>query len=203
MSHEIRTPLNAIVGLTHLLQRTEPAPEQAGRLSRIDTAARHLLSILNDILDLSKIEAGRMELEQTDFPLSAVLDHVRSLLADQARSKGITLAVASDDVPLWLRGDPTRLRQALLNYAGNALKFTERGAITLRAQLIEQAGDQLLVRFAVEDSGIGIAPEQLSSLFEAFAQADASTTRRHGGTGLGLAPRARPGWAAPSGSPPG
>ena len=187
MSHEIRTPMNAIVGLTHLMLRADPTPRQAGRLAKMDAASRHLLSIINDILDLSKIEAGRMELEQTDFPLGAILDHVHSLLAEQARAKGLTIEVDGDSVPLWLRGDPTRLRQALLNYAGNALKFTETGFIALRARLLEDDGDKLRVRFEVQDTGIGIAPEQLASLFSAFTQADASTTRKYGGTGLGLA----------------
>ncbi len=138
MSHEIRTPMNAIVGLTHLLQRAGPTPEQAERLGKIATAARHLLSVINDILDLSKIEAGKLELERTDFHLSAILDHVRSLIADSAKAKGLAVKIDGDEVPLWLRGDATRLRQALLNYAGNAVKFTERGTITLRARLVEE-----------------------------------------------------------------
>ncbi len=186
-SHEIRTPLNAIVGLTHLLRRGAPTPEQAERLAKIDAAAGHLLSIINDILDLSKIDAGRMELEQLDFSLSGVLDHVASLIADEAHAKGLSVRVETDEVPPWLRGDPTRLRQGLLNYAGNALKFTERGGIVLRAALLEENGDWLLVRFEVQDTGIGIPPEKLSGLFRPFEQADASTTRRYGGTGLGLA----------------
>ncbi|RUQ29225.1 MAG: PAS domain S-box protein [Candidatus Competibacteraceae bacterium] len=187
MSHEIRTPMNAILGLTHLLQRTGPTPEQAGRLNQIATAARHLLAILNDVLDLSKIEAGKLELEHTDFHLSTILDHIRSLIADPAKAKGLTIETDSDAVPLWLRGDPTRLRQALLNYAGNAVKFTEQGAITLRAILLNANGDDLLVRFEVQDTGIGLTPEQKTRIFEAFEQADLSTTRQHGGTGLGLA----------------
>jgi PAS domain S-box-containing protein len=187
MSHEIRTPMNAILGLTHLLRRSGPSPEQAERLGKIDDAARHLLSILNDILDLSKIEAGRMVLEETDFTLESILDNVHSLVAAQAQAKGLELRVDGGGAPLWLRGDPTRLRQALLNYAGNAVKFTERGSVAIAARLLEEGGDGLLVRFEVRDTGIGIAPEQLPKLFEAFEQADASTTRRFGGTGLGLA----------------
>jgi PAS domain S-box-containing protein len=186
MSHEIRTPMNAIIGLTHLLRRANPAPEQGERLGKIDAAANHLLSIINDILDISKIEAEKLDLEQTDFALDSVLDHVCSLVADQARAKGLALRLESGDVPRWLRGDPTRLRQALLNYASNALKFTERGSITLSARLIEDKGDVLLLRFEVADTGIGISAEQMSSLFHAFEQADASTTRKYGGTGLGL-----------------
>ncbi|MFA7241967.1 MAG: PAS domain S-box protein [Sulfuricellaceae bacterium] len=187
MSHEIRTPMNAIIGLTYLLRKNSPSAEQGERLDKIDTAAQHLLSIINDILDLSKIEAGRLELEQTNFALGMMLDHVRSLIADQAGAKGLSIEVDSDNVPPWLRGDPTRLRQAMLNYAGNALKFTERGAIRLRAKLLEEGDAGLLVRFEVQDSGIGIAPDALPGLFEVFSQADASTTRKYGGTGLGLA----------------
>jgi PAS domain S-box-containing protein len=187
MSHEIRTPINAIVGLTHLLRRDEPTPAQADRLGKIDAAAAHLLSLINDILDISKIEAGKLELEQTNFSLSAVLDNVRSLISDPARAKHLVIEVDPDGVPRWLRGDPTRLRQALLNYSSNAIKFTERGSITLRAILVEDSRERVLVRFEVQDSGIGINAEQLSSLFQAFEQADASTTRRYGGTGLGLA----------------
>lgn len=187
MSHEIRTPMNAIIGLTYLLRQNAPTVEQSLRLDKIDAAAQHLLSIINDILDLSKIEAGCLELEQTDFALEAVLDHISSLIAEQSKVKGLTIEVSNSGVPLWLRGDPTRLRQAMLNYAGNAVKFTERGTIRLRAKLLEETGEGLLVRFEVQDTGIGIAEEHLPLLFEAFAQADVSTTRKHGGTGLGLA----------------
>jgi PAS domain S-box-containing protein len=201
MSHEIRTPMNAIVGLTHLLRRADPRPEQVERLAKIGSAASHLLSIINDVLDLSKIEADRLTLEQTDFSLADILAQTASLMAEQAHAKGLALKVDADGVPLWLRGDPTRLRQALLNYASNALKFTERGTISLRARLLEneeqhgqQGGQeqpglqkqQLYVRFEVQDTGIGIAEDKLSGLFQAFEQADASTTRQYGGTGLGL-----------------
>jgi PAS domain S-box-containing protein len=186
MSHEIRTPMNAIIGLTHLL-REQASPEQIERLDKINGAGRHLLSIINDILDLSKIEAGKLQLEQGDFALGAVLDHIRSLISDAAQAKGLRVEVDGDHVPLWLSGDSMRLRQALLNYASNAVKFTERGTITLRATLLEEQGDMLLVRFEVQDTGIGIAPEQFGRLFHAFEQADVSTTRHYGGTGLGLA----------------
>lgn len=187
MSHEIRTPMNAIIGLTHLLRRSEPTPIQVERLAQIDTAASHLLSVINDILDLSKIDSGRLQLEQSDFHLSSVLDHVRSLVADQAKAKGLAITVDPDAVPVWLRGDPTRLRQALLNYASNAIKFTEAGSVALRTCLVKDTGDEVHVRFEVQDTGIGIEAEQLARLFEAFEQADVSTTRRYGGTGLGLA----------------
>ncbi len=187
MSHEIRTPMNAILGLTHLVQRAGQPPEQAERLSKIESAGQHLLSIINDILDISKIEAGRLELERTDFHLSAILDNIQSLIGEQARSKGLRIEIDPDSVPVWLRGDPTRLRQALLNYAGNAVKFTERGTITLRTILLKDDGDEMLVRFEVQDTGIGIPDEVLPLLFQSFEQADVSTTRKYGGTGLGLA----------------
>ncbi|WP_412478154.1 response regulator [Azonexus sp. IMCC34839] len=185
MSHEIRTPLNAILGLTHLL-RTDASRGQAERLEKIDNAGHHLLSIINDILDISKIEAGKLQLEQSDFALSSVLDHVSSLLSESARSKGLEIRIDSDSVPGWLRGDVMRLRQCLLNFGGNAVKFTEHGSISLRARLLEQNDDELLIRFEVEDTGIGIAPEVLAGLFQPFEQADSSTTRKFGGTGLGL-----------------
>ncbi len=187
MSHEIRTPLNAIVGLNYLIRQSDITAEQSARLDKIDSAGQHLLAIINDVLDLSKIEAGRVHVEATDFHLSAVLDNVHSIVADAARAKGLDIVVDSNAVPMWLRGDPTRLRQALLNFASNAVKFTERGQISLRAKLLSDEGEALLVRFAVEDTGIGITPEQLPRLFQAFEQADASITRKFGGTGLGLA----------------
>jgi len=187
MSHEIRTPLNAIVGLNYLMRCDGVTPEQAGRLDKIDGASQHLLSLINDILDLSKIEAGRVQLETSNFHLSAVLDAVGSIIAESARAKGLTVETDANAVPLWLRGDPTRLRQAVLNFAGNAVKFTQQGSIALRAKLLEDRGGELLVRFSVEDTGIGIAPEAMPRLFQAFEQADSSITRKFGGTGLGLA----------------
>ncbi|MES2088622.1 MAG: ATP-binding protein [Pseudomonadota bacterium] len=187
MSHEIRTPMNAIMGFTQLLRRAAPTPEQAVRLEMIDTAAAHLLTIINDILDLSKIEAGKLVMEHTDFSLSTVLDEVRSLVSEQVKAKGLVITVDVGDVPLRLRGDPTRLRQALLNYASNAVKFTEHGTIALRARLLQAQGDEIYARFEVQDTGIGIAREHIAHLFQAFEQADASTTRQFGGTGLGLA----------------
>ena len=187
MSHEIRTPMNAIIGLTHLLGRTGATPAQLDMLGKIDSAGRHLLAIINDILDLAKIEAGRVELESSDFHLSQVLDNVASIIREAAQDKGLAVTVATDSVPMWLRGDPMRLRQALLNFAGNAVKFTEQGSIALSAELLGQQGGTLQVRFEVRDTGIGIAPDKLGLLFKEFAQSDASTTRKHGGTGLGLA----------------
>jgi|GEM_PF-1189643 len=187
MSHEIRTPMNAIVGFTHLLRRDAPSPTQSTRLSKIEAASSHLLTIINDILDLSKIEAGRLELEQTDFHLGSLLDNVHSLIADQARAKGLRILVDPDSVPVWLRGDPTRLRQALINYASNAIKFTASGSVSIRVILLGETEQGLDLRFEVEDTGIGIPLDKQGSLFQAFEQADISTTRQYGGTGLGLA----------------
>jgi PAS domain S-box-containing protein len=186
MSHEIRTPINAIIGLTHLLRRDASVQVQNERIGKIDGASRHLLSIINDILDLSKIEADRMQLESTDFQLSAVLESVASIIAPEARAKGLRITLEPSDVPEFLHGDPTRLRQALLNYAGNAVKFTEHGSVVLRARRVADVGANLLVRFEVVDSGIGIEPDKIERLFQSFEQADATTTRKYGGSGLGL-----------------
>ncbi|MFA7350621.1 MAG: PAS domain S-box protein, partial [Methylotenera sp.] len=187
MSHEIRTPMNAIIGLTHLLRRAGATPHQAERLDKIDSAGRHLLAIINDILDLSKIESGRLQLELTDFNLSNILGNIESIIGETARDKGLRLEIDKGDVPQSLRGDSTRLRQALLNYAANAIKFTDKGLVILRAKLLEDSGDGLLVRFEVQDTGIGISPDKAAKLFQAFEQADSSITRKYGGTGLGLA----------------
>ena len=187
MSHEIRTPMNAILGLTHLLRRDVPTPEQAERLGKIDDAAKHLLALITDILDLSKIEAGKFSLVENDFALGTVLNNVHSLIAESAQAKGLAISVDGDDVPVWLHGDATRLRQGLLNFASNAIKFTESGGIALRARLLEEDNAGLRVRFEVQDSGIGIAPEQQARLFQPFQQAEAGTALRFGGTGLGLA----------------
>ena len=187
MSHEIRTPMNAIIGLTHLLRKDDLSPTQARRLDRIDGAGRHLMSLINDILDLSKIEAGRLELENCNFCLATIFDEVATIIGDAARAKGLQFEIDPDSVPQYLIGDPMRLRQALLNYAGNALKFTEAGSIHLRARLLEEKDNKVLIRFEVVDTGIGITPEVLAQLFQSFNQGDASMTRKHGGTGLGLA----------------
>ncbi len=187
MSHEIRTPLNAIIGLTHLMQRAGVSPEQQDRLTKIDGSGRHLLSIINDILDLAKIEAGRLEIERSDFHLSSVLDNVASIIGEAARAKGLKVLTDTDSVPMWLSGDPVRLRQALLNYAGNAVKFTDSGSIHIAAELLAEDADDILVRFQVSDSGIGVAADKIGLLFHDFEQTDASMTRQFGGTGLGLA----------------
>ncbi len=187
MSHEIRTPLNAIVGLTNLLKRSKLSPEQTERLDKISTASHHLLSIINDILDFSKIEAGKLHLEDIDFPVSATLDQVRSMMVDAAQAKGLTIEVDYDNVPIWLRGDQTRIRQALINYLSNAIKFTESGDIKLRVRLLEDLGDKILLHFEVQDTGCGIPLSKQADLFHPFIQGDTSTTRKFGGTGLGLA----------------
>jgi len=186
MSHEIRTPMNAIIGLTHLLQRDNPRKKQAAHLTKIETSAGHLLSIINDILDLSKIEAGKLTLEKSNFKLSEVFDHIQSVFREEMVTSGLTMDVDIGDAPVWLKGDATRLRQALFNYVGNAIKFTEQGSLCLRAQQLEETDSEVLLRFEVQDSGIGVAADVLPTLFEAFEQGDTSTTRVHGGTGLGL-----------------
>jgi two-component system, sensor histidine kinase and response regulator len=187
MSHEIRTPMNAIIGFTHLLRRSDPTPKQTERLDKIETAAQHLLGLLSDILDLSKIEAGQLALDATDFRLVDIFAQIGALIGDDLRNKGIQFNTRISGVPEWLRGDSTRLRQSLLNLAANAVKFTNRGHIELRARLVGNEGDALTIRFEVQDTGIGIDPDTLPRLFAAFEQADASTTRKFGGTGLGLA----------------
>ncbi len=187
MSHEIRTPMNAILGMAHLMRRGGVTPKQAEQLDKMDGAARHLLEIINDILDLSKIEAGKFHLEDMEVDVRSLPSHVVSMLYDRAHAKGLRLLVDAEQLPRNLRGDPTRLTQALLNFANNAVKFTARGSITLRVRQAAEDAESVLLRFEVEDTGIGIAPEILSKLFSAFQQGDTSTTRKYGGTGLGLA----------------
>ncbi|MGQ0708670.1 MAG: ABC transporter substrate-binding protein [Rhodoferax sp.] len=187
MSHEIRTPMNAILGMTHLLRRDGVSARQAERLDRLDIAAEHLLKVINDVLDLSKIESGKLVLEDTDLSLDAVLLNVRSLLQPRAQAKGLSLELESERAYGALRGDPTRLTQALLNYGNNAIKFTHSGAVTLRVCCLQDSAQQLRLRFEVEDSGVGIDAAHLPRLFSAFEQADSRTSREYGGSGLGLA----------------
>ena len=188
MSHEIRTPLNAILGLTELTLRTTLTPRQHDYLHKVHGAATLLLGLVNDMLDLTKIEEGKLALESTTFSLATVLDALTDLLAVQLEAKGLTLAVTvAPDVPATLRGDPLRLRQVLTNLTNNALKFTERGGLTIDVQRLPEPADRVALRFTVADSGIGMTPEQMGRLFQPFSQADESTTRRFGGTGLGLA----------------
>jgi len=187
MSHEIRTPMNAILGMANLLRRGGVTPRQAERLDKIDTASKHLLGTINDILDLSKIEAGKFVIEEAPVAVDGLLGEVYSIMSERAQAKGLRLTIESEDFPDPLQGDPTRLQQALLNYVSNAIKFTERGSVVLRASRQDEDDASLLVRFEVEDSGIGIASETRPRLFGAFEQADNSTTRKYGGSGLGLA----------------
>ncbi|WP_298602949.1 hybrid sensor histidine kinase/response regulator [Zoogloea sp.] len=187
MSHEIRTPMNAIIGMAHLMRREGVTPRQAERLDKINIAGQHLLEVINGILDLSKIEAGKLTLDDTTLDVAAIVGNVASIVFNQAQAKQLKLLIETQALPRPLRGDPTRLRQALLNYANNAIKFTEAGSVTLRTSLAGETADSVLVRFEVQDTGIGIAPADISRLFASFEQADNSTTRQYGGTGLGLA----------------
>ena len=188
MSHEIRTPMNAIVGLTHMLQRATRDSTQLDKLARIRESADHLLAVINDVLDISKIEAGKIELEHIAFDPIRLMERAAALIHDRAEAKGLALIVERPDTPLGsLLGDPTRLNQALINYLSNAVKFTSTGSVTLRCRPLAQTDTHLSLRFEVCDTGIGIDSAITERLFLAFEQADNSTTRHYGGTGLGLA----------------
>jgi len=187
MSHEIRTPMNAIIGLTHLMARDSRDPLQRDRLRKVDGAAHHLLQVINDILDLSKVEAGKWVLHPAPFERDALIRRAIDVVAPQAEAKGLELIVETDHLPARLVGDTKALAQCLINMLGNAVKFTERGWVRLRAERLGQDEAGVQVRFTVCDTGPGVAADQLPQLFEAFAQGDDSLTRRHGGTGLGLA----------------
>ncbi|MFT3953219.1 MAG: response regulator [Piscinibacter sp.] len=187
MSHEIRTPMNAIIGLTHLLRRDTRDPLAGERLDRVGGAAQHLLQIINDVLDLSKIEAGKLALHEADFSRDELFSGALAMVAASAADKGLELVLDTGQLPAWLHGDAQRLAQVLINLLSNAVKFTETGWVGLRAELLADTGERLQVRFEVRDTGVGIAPERQALLFNAFEQADNSATRRAGGTGLGLA----------------
>ncbi|MEN3373595.1 PAS domain S-box protein [Dechloromonas sp. ZS-1] len=187
MSHEIRTPMNGIIGMANILRREGVTSKQKHRLDVIDSSAQHLLSVINDVLDISKIEAGKFSLNEAPVVVSSLMANVSSILSDRVKAKGLHLLIETGHLPHNLVGDPTRLQQALLNYATNAVKFTETGTVTLRALKQEEIDDSVIVRFEVVDTGIGIPPETMSRLFTAFEQADNSMTRKYGGTGLGLA----------------
>ena len=187
MSHEIRTPMNSIIGMSHLALKTVANPKQRDYLEKIYHASQHLLGIINDILDFSKIEAGKLDLETLDFGLAQLLQNVVDQLGDAARAKGLALHVEiAPGLANQLRGDPLRLEQVLLNFVGNAIKFSDTGSIHIRAEAQERSESAQLVRFEVRDTGIGMSESEVAELFKSFHQADPSTTRKYGGTGLGL-----------------
>ena len=188
MSHEIRTPMNAIIGMTYLIQKTDLSQKQNDYVEKIQASSQHLLGIINDILDFSKIESGKFEIEEIDFKLSQVLNNLVTFIEEKCYLKGLKLIFDIDpNLPNSLIGDPLRIGQILINYASNAVKFTQEGQITIRIKNEKEVDNNCVVRFEVEDTGIGMTEEEKNKLFQPFQQADTSTTRKYGGTGLGLA----------------
>ena len=187
ISHEIRTPMTGILGMAYLLRRSGLNTKQLGQLDTIEIAGNHLLGVINDILDFSSIDAGKLRFEHTDFSLAAAIQDALAMVADMAAAKGLQLTSDISGMPALLCGDRRRLAQAPLNYLGNAVKFTFRGSVTLTGFILEETDHDCLLRFEVSDTGVGLTPEDIAPLFEAFVQADSSSTRAFGGSGLGLA----------------
>jgi CheY-like chemotaxis protein len=188
MSHEIRTPMNSVIGMAYLALKTELTPRQENYLQKIQASGQHLLGLIEEILDFSKIEAGKLELEEIDFEIAKVFDSVRSQTAELAQAKGLALLFdVAPNLSRKLRGDPLRIAQILLNFVSNAIKFTEHGGLSVRARAQRREFGRSVIRFEVQDTGVGLSVAQSAQLFHPFHQADSSTTRRHGGTGLGLA----------------